>query len=139
MPQQLGLSSSTTLPSKPRVLTKFPSGHHTSHQSSAPSLLFSSQPPSPIPLRARGAAEEVARRHGQDVLQQRVRGGRRVQPAGAARRRRHRAGVHAPLHAAQEAEALRHHLPLLLRGGFQGSMAEQRPKQSRAGQASTGS
>ena len=90
-------------------------------------------------------SQSLVARHGQAVLQQRIRGGGRVQPAGAAGRRRHRARVHAPLHAAQE--ALRHHLPLLLKEGRQGklrqslsgSLGGRAPEASRCTQGEEGS
>ncbi|OEL34243.1 hypothetical protein BAE44_0004739 [Dichanthelium oligosanthes] len=124
------------MPSKPRILTKLRVTIHTSCQWSAPRSLLPPSSPAQPPVAHRvqcqdpGGAQQL---HGQVVLQQRGGGGGRVQPAGAAGRRRHRAGVHAPLHAAQE--ALRHHLPLLLiesLSRFQRFMAEQsRPDRHR--------
>jgi len=57
-------------------------------------------------------SQSAIHRHGQDVLQQRIGGGGRVQPPGAAGRRHHRPRLHPSLHAAQE--ALRRRLPVLL-------------------------
>jgi hypothetical protein len=86
---------SPAMPSKPRIITKF--------RVSAAAVTYSQAARYQLP---EGWVD------GQAVLQQRGGGGGRVQPPGAAGRRHHRAGVHAPLRAAQE--ALRRRLPVLL-------------------------
>ncbi|CAL4893211.1 unnamed protein product [Urochloa decumbens] len=117
------------MPSKARVLTKSRVRREEAHtipvtgQTAPARSLLPSSSPNPnhhLPHRPRRQRRSPpcsiplsSSSHGQGVLQQRVRGGGRVQPAGAAGRRHHRAGIHAPLHAAQE--ALRRCLPLLLK------------------------